>query len=239
MSVVVKSPCVVTYLKRYTETLTMVELQPLKRLPKYKPGQFLHLTLDNYDSSKNWPESRVFSIANYDPDVKILRIIYSVKGKYTKLMNDNLKENQQVWVKMPYGDFTFNSITDNMIFIAGGTGITPFLSYFESIKYKMPDKNIWLFYGARNKKCMVGEELIDDIALVNPKFKVKKYLEYKGENECYERGKLNAKKIFTELQAISDADFYISGPPEMIHYFKKSILDAGIKQEFIHIDDWE
>jgi len=91
MSVVVKSPCVVTYLKRITETLTVIELQPLKRLPKYKPGQFLHLTLDYYDPAKNWPESRVFSIANYDPEVKTLRIIYSVKGKYTKLMNDNLK----------------------------------------------------------------------------------------------------------------------------------------------------
>ncbi|CAO80531.1 FAD-dependent oxidoreductase [Candidatus Cloacimonas acidaminovorans] len=239
MSVVVKSPCVVTYLKRITETLTVIELQPLKRLPKYKPGQFLHLTLDYYDPAKNWPESRVFSIANYDPEVKTLRIIYSVKGKYTKLMNDNLQENQQVWVKMPYGDFTFNSITDNMIFIAGGTGITPFLSYLESIKYKIPDKNIWLFYGAKEKNCMVGEELIDNIVLVNPRFKVKKYLEYKSGNERYEMGKLEADKILEELQSIGEADFYISGPPEMIQYFKQSIIDAGIKQEFIHIDAWE
>jgi NAD(P)H-flavin reductase len=239
MSVVVKSPCVVTYLKRITETLTVIELQPLKRLPKYKPGQFLHLTLDYYDPAKNWPESRVFSIANYDPEVKTLRIIYSVKGKYTKLMNDNLQENQQVWVKMPYGDFTFNSITDNMIFIAGGTGITPFLSYLESIKYKIPDKNIWLFYGAKEKNCMVGEELIDNIVLVNPRFKVKKYLEYKSGNERYEMGKLEADKILEELQSIGEADFYISGPPEMIQYFKQSIIDAGIKQEFIHIDACE
>ena len=239
MSVVVKSPCVVTYLKRITETLTVIELQPLKRLPKYKPGQFLHLTLDYYDPAKNWPESRVFSIANYDPEVKTLRIIYSVKGKYTKLMNDNLKENQEVWVKMPYGDFIFNSITDNMIFIAGGTGITPFLSYLESIKYKIPDKNIWLFYGAKEKNCMVGEELIDNIVLVNPRFKVKKYLEYKSGNERYEKGKLEADKILEELQSIGEADFYISGPPEMIRYFKQSIIDAGIKQEFIHIDAWE
>ena len=239
MSVVVKSPCVVIYLKRITETLTIIELQPLKRLPKYKPGQFLHLTLDYYDPAKNWPESRVFSIANYDPEVKTLRIIYSVKGKYTKLMNDNLQENQQVWVKMPYGDFIFNSITDNMIFIAGGTGITPFLSYLESIKYKIPDKNIWLFYGAKEKNCMVGEELIDNIVLVNPRFKVKKYLEYKNGNERYEMGKLEADKILEELQSIGEADFYISGPPEMIQYFKQSIIDAGIKQEFIHIDAWE
>ncbi|MFZ1979306.1 MAG: hypothetical protein WAV76_15225 [Bacteroidota bacterium] len=46
---------------------------------KYRPGQFLHLTLDEYDPSKQWPESRCFSIQT-NPDDANLKLSFSVKG---------------------------------------------------------------------------------------------------------------------------------------------------------------
>ena len=46
-------------------------------------------------------------------------------------MKEQLKVGSEVWLKLPYGDlFTQPHNKTNTVFIAGGTGITPFLSLF-------------------------------------------------------------------------------------------------------------
>ena len=41
-----------------------LDLTPSSPVPSFRPGQFLHLTVDEYDPSGFWPESRVFSVAS-------------------------------------------------------------------------------------------------------------------------------------------------------------------------------
>jgi len=55
----------------HDDTVSTITLKPSRRLPNFKPGQFLHLALDPYDPTVGfWPESRVFSIAA-TPSIKI------------------------------------------------------------------------------------------------------------------------------------------------------------------------
>ena len=105
-------------------------MAPLEKCPSFKPGQFLHLAIDNYDPGFHWPESRVFSVASSPTRLETIRITFSVKGKYTKRMFTEVEEGDIVWLKLPYGSFTFTK-HKSLIFVAGGTGITPFLSFLE------------------------------------------------------------------------------------------------------------
>jgi NAD(P)H-flavin reductase len=77
MSVPRKVLAVVTSLKKYRDNITMYRFKPEFRI-KFKPGQFLHLALDDYDPSYNWPESRVFSMANA-PGKDFIDILVSLK----------------------------------------------------------------------------------------------------------------------------------------------------------------
>src|ERR1035438_8343115 len=95
-------------------------------------GQFLHLTVDDYDPSGFWPESRVFSIASSPRERKRLRICYSVKGRYTTKMEQVLKVGGEVWVKLPYGDFVIDGSNDAVL-LAGGTGISAFTAFLQSL----------------------------------------------------------------------------------------------------------
>ncbi|MGC8728545.1 MAG: hypothetical protein ACP5SD_04675, partial [Elusimicrobiales bacterium] len=99
-----KYQSIVEKIKNYGEGVYSV----LFKMPckvKFKPGQFLHLALDEYDQTTGyWPESRVFSISSA-PNTDMVEIVYSVKGFYTKRMSDELSEGKKVWIKMPYGDF--------------------------------------------------------------------------------------------------------------------------------------
>jgi len=78
-----KIRCQVADIIDHGEHVYTVDLLPERPVPRFQPGQFLHLALDPYDPSGFWPESRVFSIASSPSRRERLRISYSVKGRFT------------------------------------------------------------------------------------------------------------------------------------------------------------
>ena len=96
-------------LTKHDESVFTVSIIPERRIPRFKAGQFLHLTLDDYDPQGGfWPESRVFSIASA-PTSQQVEIVYSVKGRYTERMRKELAISKQVWLKLPYGEFSIDT----------------------------------------------------------------------------------------------------------------------------------
>lgn len=191
---------------------------------KFKPGQFLHLTLDDYDQSSGyWPESRVFSISS-SPNTDEVEIVYSVKGLYTKRMSKELYEGRNVWLKLPYGDFIIeNHIlpNDKIFLIAGGTGISPFISFLRNYKEKY---DITLYYGIRNKKLYIYEEIIEGL-----KNKIALNLI---------EGPMNIEDISEKISQIKDSKTFISGPITMINAYKEKLLSLGYDKNNIIIDEW-
>jgi NAD(P)H-flavin reductase len=86
VAVVRKIPCVVRAVTDHGEHVYTVELEPSMAVPRFKPGQFLHLALDACEPGGFWPESRVFSIASSPRERDRLAITYAVKGAFTARM---------------------------------------------------------------------------------------------------------------------------------------------------------
>jgi len=101
----VKIEAKVEKISKHTDNVVSYVFTPLKKVPRFKPGQFLHLALDEYDPSSPWPESRVFSIASSSTRRENIEITVSVKGKFTRRIYNEIKSDSIVWLKMPYGDF--------------------------------------------------------------------------------------------------------------------------------------
>jgi NAD(P)H-flavin reductase len=210
------------------EGIYTLEFQSLNGKFKYHPGQFLHLALDqDYDGSSQWPDSRCFSMQS-NPTEETIRITYSVKGSFTKQMQEQLKVGSEVWLKLPYGDlFTQPHNKTNTVFIAGGTGITPFLSLFthESFnKYINPK----IYLGFRTKDHSIYQLELDNSC--NP---------FKSVKFCFQdtEGVIDIAQIFLENGL--DSNYFISGPPVMIKSFKHSLQSKGVPIANILTDDWE
>lgn len=202
-----------------------LEIESLDKPFKYHPGQFLHLTLDTYNPSEQWPESRCFSIQS-NPGEKNIRITYAVKGKFTKKMEQRLKVGSEVWLKLPYGElFTRPHNKKNTVFIAGGTGITPFLSLFT---HKT-------FNDYENPRIYLGFKSIEYNIYINELNLMKSgYLKISYEDEV---GYIDIHQIILENGTLND--YFISGPPKMIKTMKKSLIDYGLPTSKILTDDWE
>ena len=211
------------------DSLYLLELRSKEKPFKFLPGQFLHLALDEYDPSQGWPESRCFSIqAQNSPDQIVLS--FSAKGRFTKRMALELKEGKLVVVKLPYGSLFHDIPSDSTsIFIAGGTGITPFLSLFTDKSFERY-KNPRLYAGFRNKYYNVYETFLSRANGINSRF------EYKIKYEDSE-GMLDIAEIFTHERP--DSLFFLSGPPQMIKNFRQYLEQSGVDKVNIRTDDWE
>lgn len=228
-----------------------VDLAPERPLDRFKPGQFLHLTLDDYDPSGFWPESRVFSIASSPAQRDHLKISYSVRGRYTARMENELQEGRLVWVKLPYGDFVIRD-ESNVALLAGGTGITAFTAFLGNL---MPDhpNMVYLAYGARNQSLLIYRDMIDNQANLTTKLKTFYFTENMQSEDktqqtqltqqtlitCAIPGCLSLEVIWNQLENPREATYYIAGPPAMIQSLTENLAKEGISTEMIKVDAWE
>ena len=205
-----------------------LEFESLSGKYKYSPGQFLHLALDSdYDGSSQWPDSRCFSMQS-NPNEETIRITYSVKGDFTKLMEAQLSVGSEVWLKLPYGDlFMQPHNKTNTVFIAGGTGTTPFLSLFTHESFN-EYTNPRIYFGFRARPFNIYKN--DLVCSCNSSKIVKCFYED-------EEGIININQIISEN--VIESDYFISGPPSMITAFKQSLTAQGVPSTHILTDDWE
>jgi predicted ferric reductase len=217
-------------IKNQIQGLYTIELYPLGSKFKYNPGQFLHLSIDeNYDGIVQWPESRCFSMQS-NPEEETIRLSYAIKGKFTRQMEQSLKIGSAVWLKLPYGNlFTQDHNKINTVFIAGGTGVTPFLSLFSHRSFG-EYINPKIYLGFRSSTYNIYQTELRS-ALKNSK-SVELNISYEDES-----GILDIANIYNE-NGISP-DYFLSGPTEMITSFKTFLINKGIPISKIITDDWE
>lgn len=193
---------------------------------RYLPGQFLHLALDEYDGAGQWPESRCFSMQS-SPEEELLKITYAVKGKFTERMHRELHPGKEVWLKLPYGDlFQRDQSKENCVFIAGGTGITPFLSLFAHSS----------FAEFINPKVYLG-------------FRSRVFNIYDDELSKLQDSLVKTKILYQDLEGMLDINtiykengstvYYLSGPPLMLKNFKAGLRQYDLPEKNIVTDDWE
>jgi len=118
------------------------------------------------------------------------------------------------------------------VFIAGGTGITPFLLLFtrESFNEYI---NPHIYLGFRSKEYNIYETEINSVRLrvIREEF-VTIRIFYQDED-----GIIDIQQIFDENGIASN--YFISGPPAMIKAFKQALIIKGVAVQNVLTDDWE
>lgn len=244
----VKIKAEVSEVRRYGEGTYAVRMAPSGRLPRFRAGQFLHLTIDDYDPAGGfWPESRVFSIASTwgDPE---LEIVYSVKGAYTRRMEERLAPGTELWLKLPYGTFVIeNSLAPDQdaVLVAGGTGVSPFLPFLGGLSAGGAEaRRVRLYYGVRYNDMLLARDLLQARAQAGLLDAVV-FVEQEASDGSLspqvrqESGRLDIGRIHAESADLRDPNFFLSGPPAMIAAFRDGLLARGVDAGRIHIDEWE
>jgi ferredoxin-NADP reductase len=247
MSMPRKIQCTVENIINHGGRVYTVDLISEMRVPPFRPGQFLHLTVDDYDPAGFWPESRVFSIVN-SPNSKRIRICYSVKARYTTKMEQTLKVSGQVWVKLPYGDFVIDPGSDAVL-LAGGTGISAFAAFIEGLEPGNPRK-VWLVYGAREPGLLLFRDMLLEQSRKVPNLHLLFFAEAANgdftsgmaalprQPQCL-GGRINLERVWSRMEQPASKVFYLSGPPIMLSTLTQQLLARGVPADCVRTDAWE
>jgi ferredoxin-NADP reductase len=234
-----KLRCRVRDVIAHGEQVYTLELVPdVLPVPRFKPGQFFHLALDPYDPSGFWPESRVFSIASSPRERDRIQFTYSVRGRYTARMEQEIVTGRQVWVKMPYGEF-FIDVSHPVVLFAGGTGITAFTAFLHDL-VESPPHPVTILYGARHENLLVYRPVVDRCIRNLAGFQAFYFLEHLEQAAPNELpGRISIASVWPRIPEPMTSDFYISGPPAMLKSLSTQLRDLGVSSPSIHIDAWE
>jgi ferredoxin-NADP reductase len=246
MAVVQKIRCRVEKITDHGDHVYSVDLKPERLVPRFRPGQFLHLALDEYDPSSFWPESRVFSIASSPLERDRISLAYSVRGRFTARMEKELGEGRNLWVKMPYGDFLVESTTPAVL-LAGGTGITAFTAFLQGLSPGFPHK-VYLGYGARTRELLILRHRLGEIQKKIPQLSLYFFVERLSPEtrealppDGYPEmaGPLSLDALWREIPDPWAATYYLSGPPAMIKNLGEKLREKRVQPGSVRIDAWE
>lgn len=132
--------------------ITLISKREDGRFPYFRAGQYVTLADEVGTSCLSRPYSIVSS-----PKQALegkLEIIVQRKGIFSKHLADDVSVGDELSVLEPHGDFVYDDLRDgrNILCIAGGSGVTPFISMMKAIREGSEDFRMILLYGARTMK---------------------------------------------------------------------------------------
>lgn len=205
---------------------------------KYIPGQFMQLLAPAYEKSKE-DVYRAYSIASDPADKSIIDFIIRLVpgGICTTYCFNYLKVGDEAKMNGPYGQFRLTDTDAEMIWIAGGSGIAPFVSMLYHMKNTGSRRKTTFYFGANKTKELFLLDEMKQFEQELPNFKFVPVVYKPDENE-----KWNGETgLVTEAAArnnknLADTEGCLCGSPGLINASIKVLKELGMKEEKIFYD---
>jgi len=217
----------VVAVQQLNDTITQVVMRPKGQRLSYVPGQFLFV---GFEDPAVGSESHPFSIVS-SPTDENLEIAVKNLGDYTARL-PQLSSGSSVYLEGPYGTF-FSSlrVSNQHIWVAGGIGITPFISKARSLVGDSSQK-VDLYYCVKN----IGEAAyVDELRQLEQSLQGR----FRLFIFCSDvDGRITADYISTTSGGLSDKDIYLCAPPVMIQAMKGQFVKQGINPRRLHSEEF-
>jgi predicted ferric reductase len=207
-----------------TEVTLRARKEPIR---KQRAGQFLFVRFLN---DKDLNESHPFTISSA-PAEDVLRLTIKASGNFTRDLFAKLQEGADAVIEGPYGMFDYKRGGQKQIWLAGGIGLTPFLSFIRDMDGSLAH-DIDFYYTVRHPEEALFVEEIQAAAERNPG--LKPHVRFSATE-----GSLTMDHILKNTNGdIREYHVYLCGPLPMIQAFEKKFLELGLPQNQIHYEEF-
>jgi predicted ferric reductase len=221
-------PYTVEAVKHPNNSTTEVTMRAKKDpIAKQRAGQFLFV---RFPRDKTLNESHPFTISSA-PHEDVLRVTVKASGDFTRALFSNLKPGMDAIVEGAHGLFDYKTGGQKQIWIAGGIGLTPFLSFVRDMDGSLKH-DIDFYYTVRHPEEALFVNEIEAAAQKNPRLKA--HVRYSSKH-----GSLTIEDIVKEAGgSVTDYHVYMCGPLPMVQAFEKKFLDLGVPTRNIHYEEF-
>ena len=182
----------------------------------FEAGQYIQLVLT--DNLKHY-----FSVTNSPNERNTLRIATRLSGSEFKNTLQSLTPATEVRVNGPWGDFVLSRKVRSYFFVAGGIGITPFISMLRYIREEKLTYEIELLYFGKNSESRIYADELKKLEKNNPNFKLI----------------LNTTNTLSLIKKRKEGVlYYIAGPPGFVNQIVNTLHAQRIDQKNIMTDSF-
>lgn len=197
----------------------------------FKPGQYIFVTLKNAPYPDDRGNRRHFSIVNSPDEKGIITIATRLRDSGFKKSLKEFPVGTEVELGPISGSFILPEETSRpLVFIAGGIGITPYISMLRYVKNHNLNYQITLLYSNRDQASTAYFEEVQ---------KFKSILTM-TEDPAWagEKRRIDAKFIKEYFPQVNANTYFVVGPPPMVEAVQKALQEAGVNLENIKIENF-
>jgi len=203
----------------------------------FLPGQWQFLTLER---GRNLPvEEHHFTISSSPLERGRHTSTIKELGDFTATIGQTRPGDLAV-IQGPFGRFSHvvHPELRDLVFIAGGIGITPLMSNLRHMRDTGTDKRVLLLYANSTEVDIVFR---DELALIEagaqPQLQVVHIISHPGPEWTGEKGHLDREKLRRLCgNRLARSTFFISGPPGLVAAMLATLDQAGVDQSRVLVE---
>ena len=208
------------------------------KIPDYKPGQYCYLTIKSLGR-----ESHPFSFISNPLQRDDFTVGIKNAGDYTSKIG-NVNVGDIAYIDGPYGVFSHLGNGKNgkeLVFIAGGIGIAPYLSMLHYIKETDTSRKISLIWGVRNQKEMIFKSELEQFKKDLPNFSIVHILS--DDDSWTEDCGFIDREMLEKYGSCEDPEeqeknYFICGPKPMTNLVLRTLREMKVSKSNIHYEQF-
>lgn len=204
----------------------------------FKAGQYMQIDSKPY-RQVSAGVTRAYSISSVPSERGTIDLIIRLvpKGICTTFMHEHAQEGDELTMRGPFGDFYLRDGAEELIFIAGGSGLAPIKSMVFDILERGLDKKMIFFFGAVTKSDLYYVELFTELAEKHDNFRYVPALSSPDASDNWQGETGLITDVVTRY--VTDGlnkQAYLCGSPGMLNACINVLGDIGLKEDSIFYD---
>jgi ferredoxin-NADP reductase len=214
--------------KTIAEGTTEITLDLRGQEFNFKAGQYVNICLPSLEHPDSKGNCREFSIASSPREAGIIRIAFRNSESGFKRTLLGMPLGREVELDGPFGLFTIpKRQIAPMVFVAGGIGITPFMSMAKTATEDKNSLKIILITSNHSIERTAYREALHKLEKENQNFTLKENL-----------GHLTREFIQETMTEVPEAVYYLAGPPKMVYDIRQALKTAGVDDDDILAEEF-
>ncbi|MFM0394028.1 benzoate 1,2-dioxygenase electron transfer component BenC [Paraburkholderia phytofirmans] len=223
-----KFAATVTKVEAHNDAAIVLELDVEAAAPVFLPGQYVNIDVPGSG------QHRSYSFSSAPGKSKISFLIKKISGGVMSTWLESAQAGNKVELTGPLGSFYLRAVERPLLFLAGGTGLAPFLSMLEVLARTNSQQKVHLIYGVTRDLDLVQVDAIETYVAKLPNFT---YSTVVADTEStHPRKGWVTQHMPAEAVNDGDVDVYLCGPPPMVDAVRKHFDDNGVMPNSFHYE---
>jgi ferredoxin-NADP reductase len=206
----------------------------------YRAGQFVDVTPVDPPETDAEGNTRGFSISSAPSD-DVIMITTRLRDTAFKRVLQTMPLGTAVKIEGPFGDLRLHRANRPAVVLTGGIGITPFRSILvETIRNGDLPYRVFVLYANRRPQDAAFLDELRELAKQDPNLTFLPTMSGLDATEPWdgERGHIDASMLGRHLDRVSNAIYYLTGPPGMIEGLRTVLVASGVDEDDIRTEEF-